>query len=224
MSDFIDQVHLLLTTAWKPFLLCLAALVTATWFISSKFYDREIATLRTERDSARSEVSELKAKAKTGQPTSAAPADDEGPLVWFANISMEGGPLTGRNVFALTIFGQNKSAGPVKLKTAKLVSGVDGTAVDLEILAGDELLSLDRVGLIPSRAPIRLIAKFGPPDPKAPGKILGLEPKAFAEKWRNFTFKAEDEKRTYEFPVSEDLMATFLPSIVGPRVTKISPQ
>jgi hypothetical protein len=41
------------------------------------------------------------------------------------------------------------------------------------------------------------------------------------ERWRKFTFVADDEKRSYKFPYSEAFMATFLAGIVGPRVTKI---
>jgi hypothetical protein len=219
VSDFLNQLELLFTTACKPLIFCLAAVVGGTFYFAKTIYEREISTLKTERDGLRTENTDLKTRLKAAAPP--AVAEDDGPLIWFSNVSMEGGPLSGRNVFSLTFPGANKSTDPIKLKSASLVSGIDGTALQLEILAGSEIVPLSSIGHIPAGAPIRLIAKFGEPDPNAPGKILGLEPKVFVERWRKFTFVADDEKRSYKFPYSEAFMATFLAGIVGPRVTKI---
>jgi hypothetical protein len=145
---------------------------------------------------------------------------DDGPLVWFVNLTMEGGPLQGRNVFSLQFRGLNKSANEVQLKAANIVSGIDGTSLPLEIVADNEVVPLSSVGLIPAGAPITLVAKFGPPDPAAAGKILGLDAKAFLDRWRQFSFNIEDDRRKYRIPFNEASVAPFFPNLVGPRVTR----
>jgi hypothetical protein len=77
---------------------------------------------------------------------------DPGPLVWFVNLTMEGGPLTGRNVFALQFRGMNKSSADVKLKTASIVSGIGETNLPLEIVIGNEIAPLTDAGPPPRRA------------------------------------------------------------------------
>jgi hypothetical protein len=109
---------------------------------------------------------------------------------------------------------------PVAEDEGPMVSGIDGTVYPLEIVADNEIVALSSVGRIPAGARVVLVAKFGPPDPNAPGKILGLDPKIFADRWRQFSFNVEDEKRKYKLPFSKAFMATFLPNLVGPRVTK----
>ena len=112
---------------------------------------------------------------------------DDGPMQWFRNLVLEGGPLLGRNVFSLKFRGVNISQKEVELRNASIISAVNGTKITLEIIAQNEIVPLDQVGLIPPGAPVDLVAKFGPSDPDAPGKILGLEPKVFVETWRQFS-------------------------------------
>jgi hypothetical protein len=75
------------------------------------------------------------------------------------------------------------------------------------------------VQLIPPGAPIEMVAKFGPPDPSTPGHVLGLDPKSFLEKWRQFSFNATDNSRSYQIEFNETAMMPFFQGKVGPRVT-----
>jgi|UPI000769B1E6 hypothetical protein len=150
---------------------------------------------------------------------------EAGPLRWFYNLEMEGGPPTGRPVFALTFFGTNSSQKEVVLKTASLVSAKNGRKLDLEVLARDStgqnvLVSLDQINLIPPGAPVRLVAKFGDPDPSASGKVLGLEAKAFLETWSQFFLNIEDDTRAYRLTFNEGSLMPFFPGMVGPHITK----
>lgn len=152
-------------------------------------------------------------------------AVDDGPLKWFSNLEMEGGPPLGRPVFSLTFHGGNASQKEVSLKKANIVSAVNGKKIDLEIIAQDdagksELTSIGSINLIPPGAPIRLVAKFGEPDPNAPGKILGLDAKTFLETWRQFYFNVEDDAKSYRLPYNEGNLMPFFPGTVGPHVTK----
>jgi hypothetical protein len=149
----------------------------------------------------------------------AAPSSDEGPMIWYRSIIIEGG-VYGRNVFSLTFQGTNISQKEVDLKSASIISAVNGTKIPLEIIAQEEVAPLDQVELIPPGAPVRLIGKFGPPDPKAPGKILGIEPKTFLESWRQFSLNIQDDQRSYRIPFNEGDLAAFFPGMVGPHVTK----
>lgn len=145
---------------------------------------------------------------------------DDDPLIWYRNLSMEGGPTLGRNVFSLTFSGGNISEKEVELKSANIVSGVNGSRVTLEIVAQGEIVPLDQVELIPPGAPVRLVAKFGPPDPNEPGKILGIDPKAFADTWKKFSLNVQDDTKSYRIPFNEGDIAPFFPGIVGPHVSK----
>ena len=150
-------------------------------------------------------------------------AADEGPLQWVYNFSMEGG-TGGANVFSLRFRGANTSKKPIELKNAELISLIDGSRLRLEIVATDEqgdtnIVPIDRVQLIPPGAPIELVAKFGPPDPATPGKILGLDPKTFLERWRQFSFNATDDFRSYQTEFNETAMMPFFQGKVGPRVS-----
>jgi hypothetical protein len=82
--------------------------------------------------------------------------EDEGPLVWFVNLTMEGGPLQGRNVFSLQFRGYNKSSKEVRLKSARLVSSIDGAELTLEVVADGDIVPINQIGLIPAQAPITL--------------------------------------------------------------------
>lgn len=162
----------------------------------------------------------------TGQPfttgSSAIVGDkpDDGPLIWYRNLSMEGGPTLGRNVFAITFSGGNISEKEVELKSASIVSAVNGSRVKLEIVAQGESVPLDAVELIPPGAPVRLVAKFGLPDPSAPGKILGIDPKVFADIWSKFSLNIQDDTKSYRIPFNEGDIAPFFPGLVGPHVSK----
>jgi hypothetical protein len=149
---------------------------------------------------------------------------DEGPISWLHGFSSMEGGMNGLNVFALRFQGANISKEAIELKSAQITSLIDGTRLDLEITGNDhdgtsKIVPIDRVQLIAPGAPIELVAKFGPPDPNAPGKIMGLDPKVFLDKWRQFSFSAADNKKTYHFDVNENAFMVFFKGKVGPRVT-----
>ena len=148
-------------------------------------------------------------------------AQDEGPVSWLHSFSMEGG--MGVPVFSLRFQGANVSKEPIELRSATITSLIDGTRSQLEIVGNDangssKIVPIGEVQLIPPGAPIELVAKFGEPDPKVPGNILGLEPKAFLEKWRQFAFDAADDERSYHFEFNENAFMPFFRGKVGPRV------
>jgi hypothetical protein len=157
--------------------------------------------------------------------TQPATVTQDGPLTWYANLSMEGGPGLGRPVFSLTFAGQNTSQKEVTLKSANIVSAKNGRKIDLEVIAQDStgqtgMARVDEINLIPPGAPVRLVAKFGDPDPSAPGKILGLDPKDFLETWSQFSLNVEDDSRSYRLPFNEGSLMPFFPGMVGPHITK----
>jgi hypothetical protein len=148
---------------------------------------------------------------------------DDGPISWLQGFSSMEGGVGGFNVFALQFQGANISKEAIELKSAQITSLIDGTRLELEIVGNDQdgtskIVPINRVQLIPPGAPIELVAKFGPADPNAPGKIMGLEPKVFLEKWRQFSFNAADSKRSYHFDVNENAFMVFFKGKVGPRV------
>ena len=69
--------------------------------------------------------------------TTTATVTQDGPLTWYTNVSMEGGPPYGRPVYALTFNGQNTSQKEVLLKSANIVSTKTGRKLDLEVIAQD---------------------------------------------------------------------------------------
>ena len=105
---------------------------------------------------------------------------DNGPITWADGLTLEGGPPLNRNVFSLRIRGTNASQKEVKIKDADIVSAINGTKLQLEILAQNEIIPIDQVELIPPGAPIEFVAKFGPPDPNAPGKNSRLRTKSIS--------------------------------------------
>lgn len=133
---------------------------------------------------------------------------------------MEGGALQQRNVFALKFRGANVSQKEVHIKRATITSAINGTELPLEIEAGTDIVPLDHIELIPPGAPITLVAKFGPPNPIEPGKIIGLDPKVFLETWRQFFLNVEDDTKSYRLVFNEGHIAPFFPGMVGPHVTK----
>lgn len=149
-------------------------------------------------------------------------AADTGPLKWISAFTLEGG-IGGHNVFSIRILGANTSEQPVHLKEARIISLVDGTPLDTEIVAfkpdgSAEVVALDRVQLIAPGAPIELVVKFGPVDPNNPPKVLGIPAKDFLDRWRQFKFTATDDVRSYSFTIKEDAMMPFFKGQVGPRV------
>lgn len=146
---------------------------------------------------------------------------EEGPLVWFyAPLEMEGGALQQRNVFALMFHGTNVSQKEVHLRKATITSAIKGTELPLEIVASNEIVPLNQIELIPPGAPITLVAKFGPSNPTEPGKVLGIDPKAFLETWRQFFLNVEDDTKSYRLAFNEGRIAPFFPGMVGPHVTR----
>jgi hypothetical protein len=165
----------------------------------------------------------------TGQglaaPSAAQPteATDPGPIRWNVWFSIEGN-LSVR-IFSLRFSGGNISkTQSLRLKEANIISAIDGTLLPLEISAvndaGDfKIVSLDKVQLIPPGARVELVAKFGDPDPNVPGNVLGMEPKPFLEKWRQFSFNVTDDVRTYRVDFDDRAMMGFFQGKIGPRVT-----
>jgi len=150
---------------------------------------------------------------------------DTGPLQWYYNLEMEGGPPVGRPVFALTFRGSNISQKEVLLKGASIVSAKNGKKIDLDVVARDDAgansaVPINQINLIPPGAPVRLVAKFGDPDPNAPGKILGLDAKTFLETWSQFYVNIEDDTKSYRLPFNEGNLMSFFPGMVGPHITK----
>jgi hypothetical protein len=145
--------------------------------------------------------------------------EDEGPMVWYRGPIIEGAAY-GRNLFSLTFRGSNISQKEVELRSASIISAINGTKIQLEIIAQGESVPLNQVELIPPGAPVQLVAKFGPPDPNAPGKILGLEPKIFLESWRQFFLSVQDDSQSYRMAYNEGDLAPFFPGMVGPHVSR----
>jgi hypothetical protein len=150
---------------------------------------------------------------------------EEGPLIWYSNLEMEGGPPLARPVFALNFLGSNSSQKEVRLRTASIVSAKNGRKIDLEVVAQDDkgqavVVPINEINLVPPGATIKLVAKFGDPDPNAPGKILGLESKTFLETWSQFYFVVEDDIKSYRVPFTEANLMSFFPGMVGPHITK----
>jgi hypothetical protein len=155
-----------------------------------------------------------------GETVAAASLIDEGPLRWSQSVTLEGGPLIGTNVFSLKFNGANASQKEVTIKDANLVSAINGTKQTLEIVAQGEIVALDQIELVPPGAPIQLVAKFGPPDPDHPGKILGVDAPTFLATWRQFFLNVEDDTRKYRVTFNEAHLAPLFPGMAGPHVTK----
>lgn len=138
-------------------------------------------------------------------------SQDEGPLKWFYNVTLEGG--FGRNIFSLTFPGTNASQHEVKLKEAHIRSAINGTELALEVDAGkDGIVPVDQISLVPSGAPIKLIAKFNLPN--------GLTPAEFLANWAKFNLVVKDDTKEYRLSFNEATLAVFFPGMVGPHVSK----
>jgi hypothetical protein len=120
----------------------------------------------------------------------------------------------------LRVRGINSSQKEVSLKEANITSAINGTKVEMEVSVGTEIVSVGQIELIPTGALIELVAKFGPPDPIHPGKILGIDAKEFIETWRQFSFNATDDSRSYRLIFGESNLAPFFPGLVGPHIAK----
>lgn len=146
---------------------------------------------------------------------------DDGPIQWHS-FNIEGDLRT--KISSLRFPGVNISkTRSLQIKDANIISAIDGTLVPLEIVAVNEageskIVPISDVQLIPPGARIELVAKFGSPDPKVPGFVLGLEPKAFLDKWRQFSFNASDDTRTYRSDFNDSDLMVFFQGKVGPRV------
>jgi hypothetical protein len=143
---------------------------------------------------------------------SSAPAADEGPLQWYYNITMHGGPLSGSNVASLAFPGANISQKEVSLKSAVIRSAIDGSEVTLKVDAQSQLVPIDQINLIPPGAPVKLVAVFP--------KQGGLNKDEFLASWSRFNLVVKDDAKEYRVPFNEGTIAVFFPGMVGPRVTK----
>lgn len=147
---------------------------------------------------------------------------DPGPIRWGGSFSIEGDLRT--KVLSLRFLGVNVSqTEALQLKEANILSAIDGTLLPLEIVGvtanGEtKIVPIDKVQLIPPGARVELVAKFGDPDPGHPGMILGLEPKTFLEKWRQFSFNVKDNIRSYRINFDDRAMMVFFQGKVGPRI------
>ncbi|MCQ4189359.1 hypothetical protein [Methylocystis suflitae] len=137
---------------------------------------------------------------------------DEGPLQFFYNTTLEGGPLSGRNVYSMRFHGTNASQREVRLVSAAIRSALKGTEISLEIIAEREILEIGAINLIPPGAPIELIAKFNPPE--------GLTEQDFLSTWARFNLVIRDDTKEYRLPFNEASIQAFFPGMVGPHVTK----
>jgi len=145
---------------------------------------------------------------------------DQGPVLWFRNLILEGGPNSNMPVYALIFNGRNISSKEVQIKSANIISSINGTKLDLEIVAQNEIVRLDEIELVPPGAQIQLVAKFGEPRADDPRKVLGLAAKDFIDTWRSFSLNVEDSKRNYRISFNEGDLAAFFPGRVGPHVSK----
>lgn len=149
--------------------------------------------------------------------TSAAPTEDGKPLKWFYNITMEGGPVLGRNVFSVTFSGWNSSDKEVSLKSAAIRSALNGTELSLKVIAENpetkknEIVALESINLVPAGAPIKLVAQFNLP--------TGLTAQDFLATWSKFNLVVTDDTTEYRVPFNEGNIQVFFPGMVGPHVT-----
>lgn len=137
---------------------------------------------------------------------------DDGPLTWYYNLTLEGGPPARSNVFALRFHGTNSSQKEVRLKEAAIRSALKGSEIPLQVLAENAVLPISEINLIPPGAPIELAAKFNLPD--------GLTNEEFLATWSRFNLVVVDDTREYRLPFNEGSIAAFFPGMVGPHITK----
>lgn len=142
----------------------------------------------------------------------AAKPQDEGPIAWNYSFGID---RRGPNVVAIHFLGSNVAKNEVQIKEANITSAIDGSKIPLTIVATNdagksEYVALDRVQLIPPGARIELIASFAEP---------GIESKSFLERWRQFSFNAKDDSKSYRLVFNDTHWMPFFQGIVGPRVT-----
>jgi hypothetical protein len=137
---------------------------------------------------------------------------NDGPLTWYYNLTLEGGPPTRSNVFALRFHGTNSSQKEVRLKEAAIRSALKGSDIPLQVLAENAVLPISEINLIPPGAPIELAAKFNLPE--------GLTSEEFLATWSRFNLVVVDDTREYRLPFNEGSIAAFFPGMVGPHITK----
>ena len=139
---------------------------------------------------------------------------DEGPLQWYYNLTMHGGPLSGSSVASLMFSGANVSQKEVLLKSAVIRSAIDGSEIVIKVDAQNEWVAVDQINLIPPGAPVKLIAVFS--------KQGGITKEEFLASWARFNLVVKDDTKEYRVPFNEGSIAPFFPGMVGPRVTKKS--
>jgi hypothetical protein len=140
---------------------------------------------------------------------------DDGPLTWFYNLTLEGGPPVRNNVYALRFHGTNSSQKEVRLKEAVIRSALKGNEIALEVMAENTILTIAEINLIPPGAPIELVAKFNLP--------TGLTSEEFLATWSRFNLVVIDDTKEYRVPFNEGSLAAFFPGMVGPHITKKLP-
>lgn len=149
---------------------------------------------------------------------SASGPEDEGPLIWFRNLTLEGGGVM--PIYSLRFRGTNTSKREVELMSADITSAINGTRITLEVVAVsgagiNEIVPINRIQLVPPGAPIELVAKFDPPD--------GLTREELLATWRQFFFNARDDTRAYRHAYDEGNLMPFFPGHVGPRIMQKPP-
>jgi hypothetical protein len=87
LADLVDNFEKLLS-AWKALVPVAIFVAGCSFWFAKTIYDREISSLKAERDAARTENGELRERVKVAAPIA---ATDEGPLIWSSSLEMEGG-------------------------------------------------------------------------------------------------------------------------------------
>jgi hypothetical protein len=139
----------------------------------------------------------------------APPRNDEGPLTFYYNLTLSGG--FGHGVQTLMFHGHNTSQQEIRIISAQLISTFTGDALDLKAMAENVPTEVKNINVVPSGAPIQLLATFGAPENQSQD--------AFLKKWSKFSLVVRDEKREYRLSFNEGNIAPFFPGVVGPHIT-----
>lgn len=137
------------------------------------------------------------------------PSKDDGPLSFYYNLTITGG--FGNGVQTLLFYGQNTSQQEVRILSAQLLSTITGDALDLKAMAENQPTEIKDINIVPSGAPIQLLATFGAPENQSQDSFL--------KKWSKFNLVVRDDKREYRLLFNEGNIAPFFPGVVGPRIT-----
>lgn len=134
---------------------------------------------------------------------------DTGPLTFFYNLTMNGG--FGKGVQTLLFYGQNTSQQEIQMLSAKIVSKITGNVLELKAIAENTPTEIGDLNVVPSGAPIQLLATFEAPENQSQDEFL--------KKWSKFDLVIRDETKEYRLPFNEGNIAPFFPGVVGPRLT-----